>query len=298
MNSEQHNIKIGDRVIVSGTKKGTVRYIGPTHIKEGLWCGIKLDQPDGKHNGKFEGKRYFRCTHRHGVLAPINRVEKIVSDVTDPRQSVLSNDSNHSDYSDSSNELTSNSSQMTNKIRQLSLSNDLTAMETSLSSQVAELHEIIKEKDMFIKQLQQQKIERDRYETMKVNNLEEQITELQRQCHLKDSEIDKLQREQLEMMEKIEDLQYQVEEYELSRFDQKNYNIPDDHQLLSLDQIRIYEKSIEKSQQLELLNQQLSQNHNEQMKSIELELENRKKQGNNYYFIRIKFNCLFDLLLF
>lgn len=48
---------IGDRVIVSGTKHGTVRFIGLTQFSDGTWIGVELDQPLGKNNGIVKGQR-------------------------------------------------------------------------------------------------------------------------------------------------------------------------------------------------------------------------------------------------
>jgi dynactin complex subunit len=39
--------------------RGVVRFLGGTEFAEGLWCGIELDTPGGKHDGMVQGKRYF-----------------------------------------------------------------------------------------------------------------------------------------------------------------------------------------------------------------------------------------------
>lgn len=45
-------LKLGDRVIVqsatAGTRRGYLRYLGPTEFKEGEWAGVELDQPNGE----------------------------------------------------------------------------------------------------------------------------------------------------------------------------------------------------------------------------------------------------------
>jgi tubulin-folding cofactor B len=47
-------IKIGDRCITSDDiKKGTVMYVGNVDFKEGPWVGIALDEPLGKHDGRY-----------------------------------------------------------------------------------------------------------------------------------------------------------------------------------------------------------------------------------------------------
>ncbi|CAD5120738.1 DgyrCDS9297 [Dimorphilus gyrociliatus] len=67
---------IGDRVIVSGTKHGTVRFIGLTQFSDGTWIGVELDQPLGKNNGVVKGQRYFMCEPDHGLFAKPGNVMK------------------------------------------------------------------------------------------------------------------------------------------------------------------------------------------------------------------------------
>jgi len=50
-------LKIGDRVKVSGSKIGNVRYIGPAEFAKGIWAGIELDEQLGKNDGSVGSKR-------------------------------------------------------------------------------------------------------------------------------------------------------------------------------------------------------------------------------------------------
>lgn len=50
-------LKVGDRVKVSGSKIGVVRYIGPADFAKGIWAGIELDQRIGKNDGSVGSKR-------------------------------------------------------------------------------------------------------------------------------------------------------------------------------------------------------------------------------------------------
>eukprot|EP01083_Nonionella_stella_P063047 163875_1 len=63
-----------DRVkVISGKLKGSkgyVRYVGPVESKDIIYVGVELDEPNGKHDGKAKGKRYFKCRNRHGYMAP------------------------------------------------------------------------------------------------------------------------------------------------------------------------------------------------------------------------------------
>ncbi|CAO4370614.1 unnamed protein product [Caenorhabditis nigoni] len=65
---------IGRLVDVVNVGKGFLRYVGPIHGKEGLFCGIELLEPNGKHDGSFQGVSYFIATPQHGIFAPIFRV--------------------------------------------------------------------------------------------------------------------------------------------------------------------------------------------------------------------------------
>jgi dynactin complex subunit len=45
-------------VLVNGLKSGTLRYIGTVQFAQGLFCGVELDEPDGKHDGQVNDIRY------------------------------------------------------------------------------------------------------------------------------------------------------------------------------------------------------------------------------------------------
>ncbi|VDM38261.1 unnamed protein product [Toxocara canis] len=66
---------VGKRVTVGRMGTGVLRYVGPVHGKEGLFCGVELDLPEGRHNGTYQGVTYFQCTDMHGIFAPLYRVE-------------------------------------------------------------------------------------------------------------------------------------------------------------------------------------------------------------------------------
>lgn len=50
-------LKIGERVKVSGSKIGVIRYIGPADFAKGVWAGIELDERLGKNDGSVGSKR-------------------------------------------------------------------------------------------------------------------------------------------------------------------------------------------------------------------------------------------------
>jgi len=75
----RERIKVGDRceVTMPGqmARRGCVMFIGETEFKEGLWIGVKYDEPYGKHDGCVKGKRYFTCQQGYGSFVKAKNVE-------------------------------------------------------------------------------------------------------------------------------------------------------------------------------------------------------------------------------
>lgn len=77
MPSSPAELSIGDRVKVSrngGTSHGRVRYIGHLPGKVGPYLGLELENEGGKHDGIYNGFRYFQCKGYRGVFVPFDRV--------------------------------------------------------------------------------------------------------------------------------------------------------------------------------------------------------------------------------
>ncbi|XP_011148212.2 restin homolog isoform X3 [Harpegnathos saltator] len=77
--SQRTDLKIGDRVIVSssqGSKTGVLKYLGTTEFALGEWCGVELDEPVGKNDGSVNDKRYFECSPKYGLFAPVHKVSR------------------------------------------------------------------------------------------------------------------------------------------------------------------------------------------------------------------------------
>ena len=71
---------------------GILRYLGPVNGRQGIFCGVELDQPVGKNDGTHKGREggglwnetgwlsfagtfYFPCRPGHGVFAPCHKVQ-------------------------------------------------------------------------------------------------------------------------------------------------------------------------------------------------------------------------------
>ncbi|CAH19085.1 CAP-Gly domain-containing linker protein 1 homolog [Caenorhabditis elegans] len=87
---------IGRLVDVVNVGKGFLRYVGPIHGKDGMFCGIELLEPNGKHDGTFQGVSYFIATPYHGIFAPIFRVTLDAEELPKPPPPNPSNFSNGS----------------------------------------------------------------------------------------------------------------------------------------------------------------------------------------------------------
>jgi len=55
INSNKFNYN--DYVCVNEKKCGRIRYEGKVHFADGIFCGIELEEADGKHDGKIDGIR-------------------------------------------------------------------------------------------------------------------------------------------------------------------------------------------------------------------------------------------------
>ena len=50
-------LHVGERVVVSGSKEGVLRFVGATDFAVGEWAGVELDEPLGKNDGAVAGRR-------------------------------------------------------------------------------------------------------------------------------------------------------------------------------------------------------------------------------------------------
>jgi len=65
-------LKNGMTVYVNN-EVGIVRYIGRVEFADDVWLGIELRKPNGKNDGSVEGKKYFACKPKHGLMVRPSR---------------------------------------------------------------------------------------------------------------------------------------------------------------------------------------------------------------------------------
>ncbi|CAF3513773.1 unnamed protein product [Rotaria socialis] len=271
------NLELDDRVIIRGKKYGTLKYIGKFHVDDGIWCGIKLDDPSGKHDGKVDGIRYFKCQHRYGVLVPLHHVEKVASNSSDSRsfqrQSMISTDSfdhfrdspspnsNISEISNSPNSMNLFPPRSPKKIPQPNFSTDLKTIRTlSSPAEVSHLREKLNEKDKSIEKFKKehQKDHLELSESLeKIHSMKQQITTLQHQYEVKENQNAHLIQEQVQLRQRLENLQFQLEEYQSPESNLEQL-INDPQLVLSVNGIENFAETNEKLAQLETINQILT----------------------------------------
>jgi len=62
-------LEVGQGVMsIPNKEMGLVKYIGHTDFAAGIWIGLELRNPKGKHSGVVQGRRYFTCKESHGVM--------------------------------------------------------------------------------------------------------------------------------------------------------------------------------------------------------------------------------------
>merc|ERR1719433_2052694 len=67
-------VENGARVKVRNFGVGVVKFYGRTHFATGFFVGIELDKPLGKHNGFYDGKRYFTAKEKHAIFVRKSRL--------------------------------------------------------------------------------------------------------------------------------------------------------------------------------------------------------------------------------
>ncbi|XP_059207332.1 CAP-Gly domain-containing linker protein 2 [Centropristis striata] len=238
--SGDKDLRVGDRVLVGGSKMGVIRYMGETDFAKGEWCGVELDEPLGKNDGAVAGTRYFQCPHKFGLFAPIHKVIRIGFPSTSPAKAKKSkrmamgvSSLAHSPSSSSISSVSSVASSVGGRPSRTGLLTETSSRYARKISGTTALQEALKEKQQHIEQLLAERdleradmakatshiceVEKE-LNVLKVQHVqyvtENESTLQQVKAMLANTQKDKLElANQLEEEKrKVEDLQFRVEE--------------------------------------------------------------------------------------
>ncbi|XP_062582584.1 CAP-Gly domain-containing linker protein 1-like isoform X14 [Saccostrea cucullata] len=264
--TKKPGLKIGDRVLVSGTKTGTLRYIGATDFAKGDWAGVELDEKQGKNDGAVSGKRYFECRPMFGLFAPVHKITRLTSgNVTSsmsastpsPQSRSLMNTSlrmsrERSGSQDSVSSISSTASSVSRsraKTSQRPSSLNLTATTQALQKALKEkeehIEQLLKERDLERAevaraaaqvdeaegQLASMRSEQDRFR----DNTEEVLERLRTKVEELEKERTDLNCKLEDERRKVEDLQFQIEEEAISKDDLESRTEVDEEKLRSIE---------------------------------------------------------------
>ncbi|XP_044078786.1 CAP-Gly domain-containing linker protein 2 isoform X2 [Siniperca chuatsi] len=154
------DLRVGDRVLVGGSKMGVIRYMGETDFAKGEWCGVELDEPLGKNDGAVAGTRYFQCLPKFGLFAPIHKVIRIGFPSTSPAKAKKSkrmamgvSSLAHSPSSSSISSVSSVASSVGGRPSRTGLLTETSSRYARKISGTTALQEALKEKQQHIEQL-------------------------------------------------------------------------------------------------------------------------------------------------
>ncbi|XP_028319367.1 CAP-Gly domain-containing linker protein 1 isoform X2 [Gouania willdenowi] len=263
----RRELRLGDRVLVGGTKAGGVRFLGETDFAKGEWCGVELDEPLGKNDGAVAGTRYFQCSPRYGLFAPVHKVTRIGFPCTTPtkakgphRRSVL----RRSPSGSSMSSLSSTASSISGKPSRAGLLTETSARYARKISGTTALQEALKEKQQHIEQLlaerdlercevakatsqagevQQELVQikkgRDQYAV----EMEAKLDQLRSLVEAADRDKVELLNQLEEEKRKVEDLQFSVEEACITKGDLETQTRLEHAHIKELEQSLLFEKT-------------------------------------------------------
>ncbi|KJH41394.1 CAP-Gly domain protein [Dictyocaulus viviparus] len=219
---------IGDRVVVSGGKHGTVRFIGETEFAQGVWAGIELEQPLGKNDGSlqacapkrhlhFAGKRYFTCKPPYGIFVPASKTMKAPSQtpgkVVQTKTSLLRQNRGLGGSRDSLSSIgrSSIASSRFGIVKKPGLPHHSYSTSTGRSDAIKALKEALQEKERHLEQVMRERdMERSEFAHLSSGDQGEKIMKLQ-------SEKKALEEVLLEKEKNLEDLAFRLEEETISK---------------------------------------------------------------------------------
>ncbi|XP_027709286.1 CAP-Gly domain-containing linker protein 1 isoform X6 [Vombatus ursinus] len=261
----ERELKIGDRVLVGGTKAGVVRFLGETDFAKGEWCGVELDEPLGKNDGAVAGTRYFQCQPKYGLFAPVHKVTKIGFPSTTPAKAkaaavrkVMATPGSlkRSPSASSLSSLSSVASSVSSKPSRTGLLTETSSRYARKISGTTALQEALKEKQQHIEQLLAER-DLERAEVAKatshVGEIEQELA-LARDGHDQhvlemEAKMDQLRamveaadREKVELLNqleeekrKVEDLQFRVEEESITKGDLEVATVSEKSRIMELE---------------------------------------------------------------
>uniref|UniRef100_A0A1A8LLC9 CAP-GLY domain containing linker protein 2 n=1 Tax=Nothobranchius pienaari TaxID=704102 RepID=A0A1A8LLC9_9TELE len=258
------DLRVGDRVLVGGSKMGVIRYMGETDFAKGEWCGVELDEPLGKNDGAVAGTRYFQCLPKFGLFAPIHKVIRIGFPSTSPAKAKKSkrvamgvSSLAHSPSSSSISSVSSVASSVGGRPSRAGLLTETSSRYARKISGTTALQEALKEKQQHIEQLLAER-DLERAEVAKATShiceVEKELSVLKAQ-HLQyvtenESALQQVkallagtQKDKVELANqleeekrKVEDLQFRVEEESITKGDLEQTTVEEQSRIVQLEE--------------------------------------------------------------
>ncbi|XP_035040060.1 CAP-Gly domain-containing linker protein 1 isoform X2 [Hippoglossus stenolepis] len=268
MKMNRRELKLGDRVLVGGSKAGVVRFLGETDFAKGYWCGVELDEPLGKNDGAVAGARYFQCMPRFGLFAPVHKVTRIGFPCTTPTKAKSSRRRSgllkRSPSASSISSLSSATSSISGKPSRAGLLTETSARYARKISGTTALQEALKEKQQHIEQLLAER-DLERFEVAKATShageVQQELTmlmkgrdqyamEMEAKLDQLRSLVEAADRDKVELLNqleeekrKVEDLQFRVEEVCITKGDLETQTRLEHAHIKELEQSLLFEKT-------------------------------------------------------
>ncbi|XP_027880718.1 CAP-Gly domain-containing linker protein 1 isoform X2 [Xiphophorus couchianus] len=263
----RQELRLGDRVLVGGTKAGVVRFLGETDFAKGEWCGVELDEPLGKNDGAVAGTRYFQCLSRYGLFAPVHKVTRIGFPCTTPtkaKNSLRTSTFKRSPSASSVSSLSSATSSISGKPSRAGLLTETSVRYARKISSTTALQEALKEKQQHIEQLLAER-DLERCEVAKATSragevvqelamlrkgrdqyaleMEAKLDQLRSMVEAADRDKVELLNQLEEEKRKVEDLQFRVEEACITKGDLETQTRLEHAHIKELEQSLLFEKT-------------------------------------------------------
>ncbi|KAG8008497.1 CAP-Gly domain-containing linker protein 2, partial [Nibea albiflora] len=278
------DLRVGDRVLVGGSKMGVIRYMGETDFAKGEWCGVELDEPLGKNDGAVAGTSPAKAKKSKRVAMGVSSLAHSPS--SSSISSVSSVASSVGGRPSRAGLLTETSSRYARKI------SGTTALQEALKEKQQHIEQLLAERDLeradmakatshiceVEKELNVIKSQHMQYVT------ENESTLQQVKGILATTEKDKLElANQLEEEKrKVEDLQFRVEEESITKGDLETQTKLEHAHIRQLEQSLFLEKSRAEMLQKELeKRRQTTVEEQSRIMQLEKELSSRRAEIEN-----------------